>query len=306
MFIDFANKFLEKYRTDYNPLCVGIDPHLSMIPGAFESGSMDRLDPNTVQAVADFSIEVIKLCAGKVHVVKPQAAFFEQFGWRGQKCLEEISEYAKSRGLIVVLDVKRNDIGSTAAAYSEAYLSNNSPFDAITINPYLGIDSITPFCETARQNNKGVFVLVKTSNPGSGNFQDEIVSGMPMYCLVAKKINEVITDSFTDNNWSPVGAVVGATYPEESVSIRNLLPKSIFLVPGFGAQGGGVENALAGFVRNQDGYLEGGIINSSRGVIFPVTKSSSLSDWKARVDKAISHASERLIDFVKKGSRLSG
>ena len=192
MSIDFAKKFLEKYRTNYNPLCVGIDPHLSMIPAMFESGSMDRLDPNTVQAVTDFSIEVINLCAGKVHVVKPQVAFFEQFGWRGQKCLEEISEYAKSRRLMVVLDAKRNDIGSTAAAYAQAYLSNNSPFDAITINPYLGIDSITPFYETARQNNKGIFVLVKTSNPGSGDFQDEIVGGMPMYCLVAKKINEVI------------------------------------------------------------------------------------------------------------------
>ena len=263
---------------------------------------MDRLDPNTVQAVTDFSIEVINLCAGRVHVVKPQAAFFEQFGWRGQKCLEEISEYAKSRQLMVVLDAKRNDIGSTAAAYAQAYLSNNSPFDAITINPYLGIDSITPFCETARQNNKGIFVLVKTSNPGSGDFQDEIVSGMPVYCLVAKKINEVITDAFTDNNWSPVGAVVGATYPQESVSIRNLLPKSIFLVPGFGAQGGSVENAMAGFVRNQDGYLEGGIINSSRGIIFPVTKSSNLRDWKACVDKAIFDSSESLINFVKKGN----
>ena len=203
--------------------------------------------------------------------MKPQIAMYEQFGIEGLKVYDKTVKYCQEKGLVVIGDAKRGDIGSTSAAYATAHLgkvkvgnSICSAFntDFLTVNPYLGTDGVKPFVDVCNAENRGIFVLVKTSNPSSGEFQDRLVDGRPLYELVAEKVVEW-GEASMDGDYSNVGAVVGATYPEMSKILRKLMPKTYFLVPGYGAQGGTAKDLMHCF--NEDGL--GAVVNSSRGII---------------------------------------
>ncbi len=265
---------------------------------------MDPGNPRTVDAVEAFISAILERIAGRVAVVKPQIAFFERLGWRGLRALERLVAKARRAGLLVLLDAKRGDIGSTAAGYAAAYLGASPAMacDAMTLNPYLGRDSLVPFLDCARTVGRGLFVLVKTSNPGSGDFQDRFVVAaqdgqqMTLFETVAEALAaEALALRGPATGWSSLGVVVGATYPGESERVRRLLPHCLFLVPGYGAQGGGAEAALRGFVRGPDGRLEGGLVNSSRGILFPPgADTDDATRWERAVDEALERSIEDL------------
>ena len=281
----FADRFIEATRRLDNALCVGLDPHLERIPHGFGVRLDDIASDASAEGVENFFAAVIDSCAGKVPIVKPQIAFFEQLGWRGLRALERIVTHARDRGLLVLLDAKRGDIGTTASAYAQSYLWPSSPCraDALTVNPYLGLDSLEPFLAASHEHGVGVFVLARTSNAGAADFQSLDVGGMPLYERVARALLPHAEKLRGSSGWSNVGVVAGATYPEESERLRHVLPHSLFLVPGYGAQGAPLADSLRGFVRGQ-GRLEGGMVSSSRGVLFgtgPVqaTAQASIADW---------------------------
>jgi orotidine-5'-phosphate decarboxylase len=289
----FADRLIQRVRQLGHPLCVGLDPHLPGIPPLFRRGSMNKSDSQTAAAVESFLLAVLDRVADRVAMVKPQSAFFEQLGWRGVQVLDHLVAAARARGLLVLLDAKRGDIDSTAAAYA-AYLDPHGalPVDAITVNPYLGRDTLASFIDVASHNDRGVFVLVKTSNPGSGDYQDRLIDGRPLFELVAESLAE-IADRLRGpaTGWSSLGVVVGATYPAQSQRIRTLLPRALFLVPGYGAQGGGARDAVSGFAAGPDGRLEGGFVNSSRGILFPADGATSdARAWEQAIDAAIDRA----------------
>lgn len=299
----FADLLMRRTRELGHPLCVGLDPHLDRLPTLFRRGSMTPEDPRTSESVEEFLLAVLERLEGRVAVVKPQIAFFERLGWRGLRVLERVVAAARHQGLLVLLDAKRGDIGSTAAAYAAAYLGDRAalPVDAITLNPYLGRDTLAPFVEMAQQHGSGLFVLVKTSNPGSGDFQDRPVEGGGPLChVVAGALAETSrTLRGSETGWSSLGVVVGATWPGEAERIRELLPDGLFLVPGYGAQGGSAAAAVQGFVRRDGGLLEGGLVNSSRGVLFPKGAADADADsWEQLLDGALEHAMAELGEAV--------
>jgi orotidine-5'-phosphate decarboxylase len=285
----FGDRLITAVRKAGHPLCVGIDPHLHLIPQMFRIGDMAPNSLQTASAVRTFVAAVMDRVSGKVAAIKPQSAFFEQMGWRGIEVLDNCMKRARANGIVVVLDVKRGDIGSTAEAYATAYLSKGAPLqaDAITVNPYLGMDSLEPFIEAADTNDGGLFVLVKTSNPGAEDFQTEKVGKTTLYQTVARKLSSVAKrHRGPDTGWSSVGVVVGANSPEEAIAIREELPYSPFLIPGYGKQGGTAKDALSGFVEGPDG-LEGGIISSSRDILFPKLPPGAIGkDWERAGDRA--------------------
>ena len=298
---NFADALISRVRELGHPLCAGLDPHLDLIPSIFRRGSMSPCDPETVEAVDAFLGALIDRLAGRVAVVKPQIAFFEQLGWRGMQLLEKTVARARGRHLLVVLDAKRGDIGSTADGYVRAYLGADAamPVDAITLSPYLGLDSLEPFAKAAGDNARGFFVLVKTSNPGSGDFQDHIVEGVPLYEDVAARLSPMCERLIGPaTGWSSLGVVVGATYPDQADKVRSRLPKALFLVPGYGSQGAGARDSLRGFVAGPSG-LEGGIVNSSRGIAFPRDgDTGDAAAWEKAVDAALGRAVEELGEAV--------
>ncbi len=256
------------------PIVVGLDPMLNYIPEYLKKNSFEEFGEN-LEGVADaiwrYNRKLIDSFADLVPAVKPQIAMYEQFGIPGLSAYVKTVEYAKEKGLIVIGDVKRGDIGSTSGAYATAHLgkieiggTEFEPFgtDFATVNPYLGSDGVKPFVQACNDFNKGIFVLVKTSNPSSGEFQDRIIDGRPLYEHVADKVVEWGNDSM-DGEYSNVGCVVGATYPEMGEKLRKLMPKTYILVPGYGAQGGKGKDLKVFF--NNDGL--GAIVNSSRGII---------------------------------------
>jgi orotidine-5'-phosphate decarboxylase len=250
---------------------------------------MDVRDPETATAVDTFLTAVLERYAAQVAVVKPQSAFYEQLGWRGIEVLQRIVARARELGLLVLLDAKRGDIDSTAAAYA-AYLNPSGalPVDAITVNPYLGTDTLRPFIDAAREHDAGLFVLVKTSNPGAGDYQDRTVGQQRLFEVVAESLRPA-ADSLRgpQTGWSSLGVVVGATHPGDALRVRDRLPHALFLVPGYGAQGGGAQAALGGFVRGPTGRLEGGIVNSSRAALFPAgSDTADLHTWEKAIDSA--------------------
>jgi orotidine-5'-phosphate decarboxylase len=293
----FGDTLIERIRRLGHPLCVGLDPHLERIPPLFRRGSMGPDDPQTVEAVGAFLTAVLHRLPGRVAVVKPQSAFFEQMGWRGVQLLDRICRDARSLGLLVILDAKRGDIGSTAAAYARAYLDRDAPFaaDALTVNPYLGPDSVVPFLSSAGNAGRGVFVLVRTSNPGAAAFQ-EGGGERPLWRRVADSLADAVeADRGQRTGWSGVGAVVGAEHVDIARTLRELLPAAPFLVPGFGAQGGGARDALAGFVPGPAGP-EGGIVNSSRGVLFPDAGSTDDAGcWERAIDDGLARTIDALV-----------
>lgn len=269
-----VSKLIEKIEKTKAPICVGLDPMLDYIPEhvtkkAFEE--FGETPEGASEAIWQFNKEIIDATADLIPSVKPQIAMYEQFGIEGLKAYDRTVKYCQDKGLIVIGDVKRGDIGSTSAAYAAGHIGKVqigskswAGFDTeyITVNPYLGTDGVKPFVEVCNEYDKGLFVLVKTSNPSSGEFQDRLIDGRPLYELVAEKVVEWGELSM-DGAYSNIGAVVGATYPEMSRILRMLMPKTYFLVPGYGAQGGTAADLKYCF--NKDGY--GAIVNSSRGII---------------------------------------
>lgn len=274
------------------PAMVGLDPRVGQLPPAIKPKSDDP------KAIADsylqFCTGVIEAVSPHVGVVKPQAAFFEQLGPAGMMALAEVVAVARKAGLIVVLDGKRNDIGSTAAAYADGYLGVNSAWgaDSLTISPYLGEDSLTPFVETAVEREAGLFVLVRTSNPGAGMFQDLVADGRPAYEHVAAKVEAMAAATVGDCGLGAVGAVVGATWPKQLVELRTIMPHAWILVPGFGAQGGTAADTAGAF--RSDGA--GAVVNSSRGVIFAYEREPYATKFgPERWQEAVAAAAEEMV-----------
>lgn len=267
----FADRLADAVREKGNPVLVGLDPRAAQIPDALKP---DDENPEAIAAAfTQFCKGVIDTVAPLVPAVKPQAAFFEQYGAPGFAALQETVDYAKAKGLIVLLDGKRNDIGSTATAYAQGLIggTKGSPMnaDALTVSPYLGDDSLLPFVETCKEREAGIFVLVKTSNPGGGMFQDLVADGKPIYRHVAEYVEQRSVDTLGSGNYGLVGAVVGATYPEQLAELRETMSHVWILIPGFGSQGGTAADVAAGF--DADGL--GAIVNNSRGIIFAYSRS---------------------------------
>lgn len=269
------DRLIEEIVNMQNPTVAGLDPTLDFIPNYIKNKYFEKYG-NTLEAAAaailDFNKGLIDALFDIVPAVKPQCAYYEMYGWQGVKSLAETISYAKKKGMFVINDGKRNDIGSTMKAYASAHLGNVSvngqtiePFgaDALTVNGYLGTDGIEPLLEICNINDKGIFVLCKTSNPSSGELQDKLIDGKAVYSVMAgmcEKWGEKIPGIY---GYSGVGAVVGATYPEQIKELRTLMPNTLFLVPGYGAQGGKPEDIAAAF----DNRGLGAIVNSSRGIM---------------------------------------
>ena len=285
----FADRLIIATRAK-GPLCVGVDPHVALIPPLFgEPGP---------EAAAKWGMALIERCAGKAAVVKPQAGLFERWGASGLMALQEVCTAAKQAGLIVILDAKRGDIGTTAEGYAEGYLGaeGSCPCDAITVNPYMGVDTIEPFVKVAEREGKGVVVLARTSNPGSADFQTKLIDGEPLYIHVARALAPMITRLRSpDTGWSGLMLVAGATGPAEAARLRAAAGEALFLVPGYGAQGAGARDALAGFVQGPRG-LEGGVVSASRSVASPTgaMEAATAAAWEQLIDQAIEAAQQEL------------
>ena len=261
----FTDRLAQAVRSTNSVTCVGLDPRKKQLPGPIANQVTGDSPDQWAAAYTQFCCEIIDVVAGKVPCVKPQAAFFEQLGPAGMISLGEVIRYATQAGLLVITDGKRNDIGSTATAYADAYLGADSPWgsDALTVSPYLGRDSLEPFVEVCDARESGVFVLVKTSNPGGGLLQDRETDGQTVYQRVAELMSELNAPRLS-SGYGPLGAVVGATYPEQLAQLRQTMKSSWILIPGFGAQGGSADDVKAGF--DEQGL--GAVVNSSRHIIF--------------------------------------
>lgn len=266
------DNLIDKIKEKNNPTVIGLDPRYDLIPECIKSKYSKDLK-GVSSAIIEFNKALIDSTYDIIPAVKPQIAFYEMFGVPGIKAFEETCKYAKSKGMSVIADMKRGDIGTTAEAYSNAAIGKttvgdmqHSIFDVefVTVNPYLGTDGVKPFVEDCKRYGKGIFVLVKTSNKSSGELQDiETKDGEKIYEKVAKLVNEWGKDLIGEYGYSSISAVVGATYPHELEVLRKIMPNSYFLIPGYGAQGGKAEDIALGF--DENGL--GGIVNSSRGLI---------------------------------------
>ena len=296
------SRLIEKIKQKKAPICIGLDPMLNFIPEHIKEEAFATKGESleaVAEAIYNFNKAIVDECFDLIPAVKPQVAMYEQFGIAGLIAYEKTVTYCQEKGLLVIGDVKRGDIGSTSAAYATAHLGKINvgsktfePFhsDFLTVNPYMGSDSINPFVDECVKNDKGLFVLVKTSNPSSGEFQDRLIDGKPLYEHVASKVMEWGERSM-DGEYSNVGAVVGATYPQMSEILRKIMPNTYFLVPGYGAQGATAADLRPCF--NKDGL--GAIVNSSRGII-AAYKNDKYRDFG---DKDFAKASrEATIDMI--------
>ena len=267
-------KLADKIKATHAPICVGLDPMLSYIPEHILKKAYEEYGETlqgAAEAVWQYNKGIIDAVYDLIPSVKPQIAMYEQFGIEGLKAFQKTVDYCHEKDLVVIGDIKRGDIGSTSAAYAAGHLGkvqvgskSYAPFDEdfVTVNPYLGTDGVKPFIDICKAEKKGLFILVKTSNPSSGEFQDRLIDGRPLYEWVGEKVAEWGADHMGET-YSYVGAVVGATYPEMGKILRKIMPKSFILVPGYGAQGGKGADLVHFF--NEDGL--GAVVNSSRGII---------------------------------------
>lgn len=262
----FGDRLAAAVRRKRSAVCVGLDPRWSSLPESIRAG-IDIQDRAAVASATECYCRcVIDAVVDVAAIIKPQAAFYEQLGPEGMQALHSVIAYANQQGLDVLLDGKRGDIGSTAEGYADAYLGRSSPWscDALTVNPYLGDDTLEPFVKTANDRGAGIFVLVKTSNPGSGFLQDLNWQGQTLYYRVSQVVQQHALQSRGSSGYGNVGAVVGATYPEQLAEMRSAMPNAWLLIPGYGAQGGTADDVSVGF----DEAGLGAIVNSSRGIIF--------------------------------------
>ena len=267
-------QLIEKIAALNAPIVVGLDPMLNYVPEYVKNAAYEEYGATlegAAEAIWQFNREIIDRVYDLIPAVKPQIAMYEQFGIPGLIAFKKTVDYCKEKGLIVIGDIKRGDIGSTSAAYAAGHIGRvkvgintweGFGEDFVTVNPYLGSDGVKPFIDVCKEENKGLFILVKTSNPSSGEFQDQVVDGTPLYELVGRRVAQWAEECM-DGSYSNIGAVVGATYPKMGQALRKIMPKSYILVPGYGAQGGKAEDLLPYF--NEDGL--GAIVNSSRGII---------------------------------------
>ena len=268
------NKLTAKIQKTKAPIVVGLDPMLNYIPKHIQEKAFKEFGETlegAAEAIWQFNKEIVDKTYDLIPAVKPQIAMYEQFGIPGIMAFKKTVDYCKSKDLVVIGDIKRGDIGSTSAAYATGHIgkvqigaNKIAPFDEdfVTLNPYMGADSITPFIDVCKEEKKGLFILVKTSNPSSGDFQDQMIGDRPVYELVGEKVAQW-GETCMGDDYSYVGAVVGATYPEMGKTLRKIMPKAYILVPGYGAQGGQGKDLVHFF--NEDGL--GAIVNSSRGII---------------------------------------
>jgi len=298
--VEFSDRVVSAVRQKGNPVVVGIDPRPEELPPGF----LDRFSDDragVAKALEAFGREVIDVVAPLVPLVKFQSAFYEAYGPEGLTALGATLEHALSKDVLVIFDGKRNDIGSTAEAYARAYIGrvpvggafeSSWNADALTINPYLGTDGVSPFVKIAAREGKGVFVLIRTSNASAREFQDLQCDGLPVYRHVARRLRDWGEGHYGSEGYNLVGAVVGATYPEELAELREELPGVLFLVPGYGTQGGTAKDIAAGFDANGQGAL----VNNSRGITFaykkPALRERFADDWR----KAVEQATRDMID----------
>ncbi|MGM0502282.1 MAG: orotidine-5'-phosphate decarboxylase [Bacillota bacterium] len=309
--MNFADRLIQKIKEKQSHACVGLDPRWNRLPEEIKEKAINKHGQSLkaiAEAIIEFNQGIIDAVKDLVPVVKPQIAFYEQYGYQGIKAFEETIAYAKQQGLMVISDAKRNDIGSTAKAYAGAHLGGefwgeesiglNS--DSLTVTPYLGWDGIKPFVDNCRKNDKGIFILVKTSNKSAYQLQDiKSKAGTAAFEKLAELVHDWGAKVIGDKGYSSVGAVVGATYPKEAENLRNLMPHSYFLVPGYGAQGGGADDVVPCF--NEDGY--GAVVNSSRGINFAYQQDEYSSDYKEAAHQAAVDMNQDINSALKKAEK---
>ncbi|OQY99596.1 MAG: orotidine-5'-phosphate decarboxylase [Candidatus Brocadia sp. UTAMX2] len=309
---NFADQLITAIYEKNSCAVVGLDPYFHLIPDTIKQKffpSQKQTLEYASRVILEFNVQVIDLIAPFVNIVKPQIAFYELYGWWGVWAYTETIQYAKQKGLIVIGDVKRGDVPGTAEAYANAHIGDvhvnhavEVPFgaDAITVNPYLGTDSLLPFIHTAHKHKKGIFVLVKTSNPGSGEFQDLTCGEKKLHEMVAEKTHIWGKDFVGKEGYSAIGAVVGATFSREISILRKIMPTAYFLVPGYGAQGATAKDIKYCF--NPDGL--GAIINASRSILYayaisPWKEKYGIRSWKNATQEAIMQMNKEIGTVLK-------
>lgn len=310
---NFADRLITAIRKKNSCVAVGLDPYFTLIPDTikqkFPTSQKQSLE-YAAHVILEFNVQVIDLIAPLVGIVKPQIAFYELYGWWGVRAYAETIKYAKQKGLLVIGDVKRGDVPSTAEAYADAHIGEvhidhaiETPFaaDAITVNPFLGTDSLLPFLQTAEKHNKGIFVLVKTSNPDSGEFQDLMCGGKKLHEIIAEKTQAWGNGLIGQQGYSAVGAVVGATFSHEISALRKTMPEGYFLVPGYGAQGATAKDIAHCF--NPDGL--GAIISASRSILYaynisPWKEKYGINAWKDAAREAVIKMNEEIGNILNK------
>ncbi|MHB1151328.1 MAG: orotidine-5'-phosphate decarboxylase [Eubacteriales bacterium] len=282
------DKLIEAIERKKSAVIMGLDPKLEQIPAFIREGK------SAADALFEFNKDLIDCCADLIAAVKPQSAFYEMYGLGGLSALDKTIKYAKKAGLFVILDAKRGDIGSTAEAYAEAHLGSGSVgADCITVNPYLGYDGVKPFVDVAVRDDKTLFILVKTSNPSSSEFQDIMAGDKPLYRLVADKVEEWGAGNIGEYGFSRCGAVVGATYPRQLAELREAMPHTFFLIPGYGAQGGTAADVAYAFKNGR-----GAAVNSSRGLIYAYMNKRDPQNFKTYTRAAVIEMNEALSEII--------
>ena len=284
----FGNRLVEKIRKTKSFLCVGLDPHLNLIPEIFD------LNNSKFEKVEKFCYSLLDCCIGLVPAIKPQIALFEQLGPKGMSLLASLCKIAQSKDILVIMDAKRGDIGSTSQAYANAYLGKDAPFpsDALTVNPWLGLDSLEPFFTKVEEAGSGLFVLTHTSNIGSKDLQEVVLqNGLKCYEHLANILKPIVDKNEGNLGLSSIGLVSGATFKKQAIELRNLLPNSPFLIPGYGAQGASAADAIAPLMLDTTipGLRNFGLINASRSVSFPENSYSAkdIDEWKNMIQNKI-------------------
>ena len=297
----FGDKLVKKIRDTKSFLCLGVDPHLNLIPNIFD---LQNNSSNIITKVEKFCFSLLDSAKDLVPAIKPQIALFEQLGPDGMKLLASLCKYAQSLNFLIIMDAKRGDIGSTSQAYANAYLGENAPYpsDAMTINPWLGIDSLEPFFKKASETTSGLFVLVHTSNKGSKDIQEmPLTNGAKCYEHLAKLLKPIIENQKGDLGLSSIGIVSGATFKDESLALRKLLPSAPFLIPGYGAQGASAKDACAPLIEDSafPNLLNFGLINASRSILFPEEAylAKNIEEWKKIILNKINSTNNELINI---------
>ena len=304
------NKLVEQIQKKDAPVVVGLDPMLGYVPEHLTKKAFEEYGETlegAAEAIWQYNKGIVDAVYDLIPAVKPQVAMYEQFGVPGMIAFKKTVDYCKEKGLVVIGDIKRGDIGSTSTAYAVGHLGKVTvgskqyygfDEDFVTVNPYLGSDGVNPFIDVCKEEKKGIFVLVKTSNPSSGEFQDRLIDGRPLYEYVGEKVNEWGSQCMGDT-YSYVGCVVGATYPEMGKILRKIMPKAYILVPGYGAQGGKASDLAPYF--NKDGL--GAIVNSSRGIICAYKQDKYAKFGAAHYAEASRQAVIDMIEDINAGRR---
>ncbi len=305
---NFADRLMHAIQAKNSRVCLGLDPRPDLLPPPLlpESGTEDHFSVQAVEATIRFCHDIIRAVAPYTVACKLNAAFFEQLHVAGVLCMYALAEVARNHGLLTIADVKRNDIGSTAAAYAKAYLSGKQArrsFDAVTVNGYFGSDGIQPFIEAARQGGQGVFVVVHSSNPSAAELQElELADGRRVYEAMADLVAEWGKRAIGQSGYSAVGAVCAATYPQQLAALRQRLPQQPFLVPGYGAQGAGPQDVVAAF----DANGLGAIVNASRSILYAYSQPGYEDFGPERYAEAAAEAARRMRDAINEALAAAG